>query len=296
MNANRIMVHTTAQMTSQCQNAGICWGGAGGSANKRRRAAANKVPASASYEVDWFSDHADLWAQHVAPNVPRDGCALLVRPHEGRAAQWLLENVLTDRRARLTCIDRYSDYGNCMHFRDAAIPTSAKRLRAAFQRNILSSGAFSASVELVEGEPWAEMSRIALTPQRFDLVAVDHTLHAPDTLELATLALRLVKPGGIIVLTNYTHSREHDQRCPRLGIDVFLTAFAHQVRVLQTAWHTFVQRRASPLPIPPCLSEQFEPHPPIKPCPHPHHSEGGGGCVSSQSTQFAKSCKKRLSV
>jgi SAM-dependent methyltransferase len=225
---------------------------------------------------------------------------LIVGPHEGMSSEWLLSHVLTSPAARLVCVERFDRYGACAHFRDRGIPTSATALRAAFARNVLDNVEYAGKVSLVEGaasstrgsgsgsgsgngrgngngnggnDLWADVARVALSlgsgtqrDRSFDVVVVDHTRNAADTLELAILALRALRPGGVLVLTNYTHAREHDVRCPRPGIDAFLDTFAHELRVLQTAWHTFVQKRVDKLPLPPCMSEQFDPHSPIPTC------------------------------
>ena len=120
-------------------------------------------------------------------------------------------------------------------------------------------------------------------------MVIDHTRYSGDTLELAGLGLRLLAPDGVLVLTNYTHAKEHDARCPRLGIDAFIAANAYEVRVLQTAWHVFLQKRASPLVRPGCQSEYFDPHAPPSPC---GPSDGTGTLAkSSKSTEKQKQKK-----
>lgn len=90
-----------------------------------------------------------------------------------------------------------------------------------------------------------------------DFIYVDSDGSASDYLEQAVLAFPLLKPGGIMVFDDYTHSREHDQACPRPGIDAFVNAFAQQVKVLHVGWQLILMKRRLRLRLPSCNSEYF---------------------------------------
>ncbi len=91
----------------------------------------------------------------------------------------------------------------------------------------------------------------------YDVVYID-ARSSRHALETAVLAFPLLAPGGVLVLTNYTHSKERDARCPRRGIDGFVDAYSGDLRVLRNGFHTFLERRVKPLPSPPCFSEYFD--------------------------------------
>lgn len=78
-------------------------------------------------------------------------------------------------------------------------------------------------------------------------------------MEACVLALPLLLPGGVLVVTNNTHGRTHDASCPRRGIDGFLDAYVTEVKVLRQGFHVFVQRRREPMLLPDaCRSEYYD--------------------------------------
>lgn len=224
---------------------------------------------------------------------------LVVGAYEGLPAAWLLDHLLTHPDSRLTVVERFRQYDACAQYEGRGVWNPPADVRATFEQLVMRRpDAAGGRVELLDAdeEPAVALMRLGMRTSRtrtpsstrasassafrgtrgtrgsrdkggaFDVVYVDATGGAADTLEQAVLAFRLVRPGGVLVLTNYTHSREHDARCPRRGIDAFLDAFTYEARVLHSAWHVFVQRRPEPLPRPPCLSEYYDPHPPPGEC------------------------------
>lgn len=169
----------------------------------------------------------------------------------------------------VTCVDDFERYGKCVQFKGRGISTSASRIQSLFRRNVVDRPEFAgraSGVRLIEGDIWREAVRLASEiadkeRDAFHVVVVDHAPSASESLEWAELGLRLLRPDGILVLTNYTHAKEHDSRCPRPGIDAFMNVHAHKIRVLRTGWHVFIQKRAKPLALPTCQSEYFDPHP-----------------------------------
>jgi hypothetical protein len=104
--------------------------------------------------------------------------------------------------------------------------------------------------------PDTRMSDLAADGAAYDMVYVDarDSVHA---LESSVHAMRLLRPGGILVLQNYTHNQEHDTNCPRVGIDAFLATYVRYITVRRNGFHTFVQKRAQALPLRNCHSEYY---------------------------------------
>ena len=107
-------------------------------------------------------------------------------------------------------------------------------------------------------------------------------------MESAVLAFPMLRPGGVMVFTNYTHGRLHDYACPKRGIDGFLDAYAPEVRVLRPAFHLFLEKREVPTKHPyGCRAEMFDeggepPMPPFRPTPTTEKE-----CVSYRDGGFA---------
>lgn len=227
--------------------------------------------AQAQARVDWFSDHAPDWERVVLPALAERGPgrrrrALVVGAHEGRACLWLLQRRALRRGDALVVADPF-EYPTCAHW--GGVPTFVGDVRATFDA-LVAPAAAAAGVELqvLPGLRAAEAREEARRRDGggggggFDLVAVDCTWGARGSLEALVRAFPMLAPGGVLVATNYTHSREHDASCPRRGIDAFLDCYVDQVRVVLTRWHVFARRRAAPLALQPCFSEYHEDHRP----------------------------------
>ena len=204
-----------------------------------------------TYAVDWFTEHIPFWERHLKgrfTGTDTEGGvrALVIGPYEGRCLEWMFENVLHGN-SRATVLDAFT-YAPCVSYK--SVPVFNPEVRKTFDRNMA---------------PYR--NRIVIKPptslrtlkgdKSFHLVYID-TQSSRHALETAVLAFPLMRPGGVMVLTNYTHSKEHDARCPRRGIDAFTDAYASEIKVLRSGFHFFLQRRVTPLEAKPCQSEYFD--------------------------------------
>lgn len=276
---------------------------------KRATAEVPKGPKRATAEgfrfsVDWFSEHAPAWDAVLRPRLARGSGsgttirALFVGAYEGRAVVWLLRDLLGDsgRSVEVTVVEDFAGRGGssggsgsrvgCVMDRGRPVP-SPDGGSAAFEHNARLAvegaekgrGRGGRTVELVR-LPHAEgllavrtrelqrRSRAA-SDAFYDLVYVDGR-SSRQAMEAAVLAFPLVRPGsGIMIMSNYVHSRDHGPSCPRRGVDGFLDAYAPELRVLRSAFHLVLERRAAPFAVPGCRSEHHEATEavPDPPCP-----------------------------
>ena len=217
-----------------------------------------------------------LWERELAPRLAGRPCrALEVGALEGRATLWMLEHLLQHPRSRVVCLDEFRSAG--AGGKEAWVACSQGEPRrvgdvwAAFQANVM-RGPGAKKAAPLRGPPADTLrgrgagggaaARRLLAPASFDLVTIDPPGSARSALELMVLAFPLLKPGGVMVVDDYTWSKEHDGRCPRGGVDAFLAAYAQDVRVVHAGWQVVLERRAEPLPLGRCLSEYYpEPRP-----------------------------------
>jgi hypothetical protein len=222
-----------------------------------RRAAAAAAPGPV-YTVDWFTEHAPSWERHLGPLRGRPGLrALLVGVYEGRCLEWLFANVMTAPDCSATVVDEF-DYPPCVAYEGA--PTWNPGVETTFRDNMRAIGR-ATRVRVVKRPAFdalaAELAKQTRNTVQYDVVYVD-ARGSRHALETMVMAFRLLKKGGVMVVTNYVHSKEHDVRCPRRGIDAFLDVYSPDVRVLVNRFHTFLQRREAPLHVPPCHSEFYD--------------------------------------
>ncbi|KXZ46234.1 hypothetical protein GPECTOR_45g104 [Gonium pectorale] len=84
----------------------------------------------------------------------------------------------------------------------------------------------------------------ALAAHQFDLVYVDGSHLRADVLTDIVMAWQLLKPGGVMVLDDYSWDQYLDNLAchPKQAIDAFLTVFGHQLRILSLLYQVMVER------------------------------------------------------
>lgn len=221
--------------------------------------------------VDWFSEHIPAWEPFI--DARRPARALFVGPYDGRAVDWFLSKV---PGAEVTVVDDYG-YEPCAKMAGRGVwhprvyEAFEERMRRRGRRVVEVKKRLSppskSTVRLIRKDYAAGllMLRAAVESAEyaaqslFDLIYIDSrsSMHAMEALVLCVPMLRRGSKG-LLVVTNNTHGHGRGVECPRRGIDGFFDAYAGTTRVLRNGFHAFAERRATPLKLPPCLSEHFD--------------------------------------
>ena len=215
------------------------------------------------YTVDWFSEHEPAWRAVLVPRFSTgERRALVVGPYEGRCVVWMYENLSPGLHATVLTDYASPTHPSCVAYRGKAVWNADVRGTFDHNMDVLLRADRKERLNLINGpDLTASLSRLACiqeAPKRFDLVYID-CRSSMQAMQSAVLAFPLLSPGGVMVLTNNVHGRTHDAACPRRGIDGFLDAFVTDVKVLRNGFHTFIERRVEPVPLPvPCRAEYFD--------------------------------------
>jgi predicted O-methyltransferase YrrM len=201
---------------------------------------------SAEYSVDWFSNNIPTWKKLLARFKGKEVNALEIGSYEGMSASWLLDNILTHPKAKITCIDNFTQ-------KDAK---TKKDVLETFQANMRRYGK---KCKLLKGDSSVMLKLPAVTSQQYDIIYIDSDHHSRHVMEDAVLCFALLKPGGILIFDDNTDNKEHDNRCPKPAITSFTMAYANEIKVLHSKWQVAIMKRARPLRKTPCYSE-FYPH------------------------------------
>lgn len=193
------------------------------------------------FTEDWFSGNIPAWKKALSRLRGKPVRFLEIGTFEGRSALWVLQNILTHPGSRLYVVDHWKYVGE-----------KNKKVYDTFKRNI---APYASKVQVLKGYS-RDMLRGLKEPQ-FDFVYIDANRHSQNVLEDAIMSFPLMKPGGLMILDDYTHNKEHDQMCPRPGIDCFMNTYAGEVEVLHTGWQVVLKKRLRPLLRRPCYSEHF---------------------------------------
>jgi predicted O-methyltransferase YrrM len=190
-----------------------------------------------AFTTDWFSHNLHVWHQVLRPLAHAPDLRFLeVGSWEGRSTCWLLDNILTDASATLTCIDTFE--GNEEHQRAGA---ALESVQARFDANVVRTGA-GAKVTRIVGRSQDVLR--TLPRDAYDLLYVDGSHVASDVLEDIVLGWGLVKVKGLIVLDDYewTELTPGSTRHPKLAIDAFTSVFRDRIRIVHQGYQVIVEK------------------------------------------------------
>lgn len=185
-----------------------------------------------TFRSDWFSGNIPVWQTYLGHLADRPINCLEIGSYEGRSTLWICENLLTDERARITCVDTFE--GSEEH-----TPDQKKNLFETFMENTKTHG----SKITVYRNQSSIILRTLPYEQVYDLIYIDGDHHARNVLEDAVLCFRLLKVGGIMVFDDYGVPETTD--LPRVGVDAFLSAYGPSVAVLHTGYQLILKKLAS---------------------------------------------------
>ena len=162
--------------------------------------------AGLQYDAQWFSQHEAAWNKTLRPwlddKFHGDGFLHLLEigSYEGLSSSWLLETALEIARggvvpgvAHLTCVDAWPG-------------PEYKPLRDKCCHNLLTvAAAYNTSPEQCFRVYEAPSSEVlsTLQPNHFHFIYVDGSHKEPDVYSDTIDAVRLVRPGGVILWDDY---------------------------------------------------------------------------------------------
>ncbi|MBI4129290.1 class I SAM-dependent methyltransferase [Candidatus Peregrinibacteria bacterium] len=198
-----------------------------------------------TFSQDWFTGHIPHWKRLLEEFVGRPALRFCeVGSFEGRSATWLLQNILTDPTARLTCIDTF-----VFRAADYTHDVPAVDISARFDRNIAVTGAAYKVRKLVG--PSRVILR-TLPVGTFDFIYIDGSHRAPDVLTDAVLAWDLLKEDGMLLFDDYGFQALPEAvGNPSVAIDAFLHMYRGSYEILHRGWQLALRRSvAAPVPVP----------------------------------------------
>lgn len=207
------------------------------------------------YIRDNFTNNAKLWERHVLPHLPKMTpkttplrVLFIGSAEDGIAIEFLAHHPgLVGRRIEFLCLT----------------DSDTKSLNRGLAANVtrLKIG----GVKILVGDLEDSMLHLATLAKRiksavdhhWDLVYVEG-FYAAKLLRLATLAFTCTRPGGLIVIDDFTSSPEHDTACPQRGVQALIDTHSPFLKVIgPSGWQAILCRRVRPLKIKGCRSEYF---------------------------------------
>jgi tetratricopeptide (TPR) repeat protein len=194
------------------------------------------------FNSDFFTESIPIWQQYLQPLAHKTGLqAIEIGSFEGHSACWLLDNILTDTTAHLTCLDTFQPPYNRL-----------------FDANIAKTGAANKATKLA-GKSQEVLRSLPL--DTYDLIYIDGSHVASDVLEDAVIAWRLIKLGGLMIFDDYDYIfirsayynpqtstfqglAAYPSWSTKVGVDAFLSAFEDKIQILHKGHQVIVRKVA----------------------------------------------------
>jgi SAM-dependent methyltransferase len=198
------------------------------------------------YTVEWFESIRPVWDKLLPQLDAR--LVLEVGSYEGASACYLIEVLGGKAPLEMHCIDHWN---GGMEHRTGAIDMTKVEQR--FHRNTaiaVRNSLFPVDLHIHKGSSESCLGALLSRQPRpqFDFIYVDGSHQAADVLLDATMAFRLLRPGGIMVLDDYlwheTLSGNRDPLAvPKMAIDAFINCHFNRLRIISAPlYQIFLQK------------------------------------------------------
>lgn len=190
------------------------------------------------FSNDWFSNNIPSWERLLAEFKGKPDLYFLeIGCYEGMATHWLCKNILTDATSTITAVDTFE--GSIEH--KALAPTDFSQTEKNFREN-LAEYITSKKVLIYRERSQAFLREIS--GAIFDFIYIDGSHTAPDVLEDAVLAWKLLKKGGIMIFDDYAWDayKDNPELNPRLAIDSFLAVMIGKYSLLLKDYQVAIKK------------------------------------------------------
>lgn len=188
---------------------------------------------------DWFTHNVPHWQTLLADFQGKEGLDFLeIGCYEGMATHWLCKNILTDETSRITVVDTFE--GSIEHH-DGRANTDFSVVEANFRHNL---DEFIQSGKVDIFKDYSQHYLRQIEADRFHFIYVDGSHTAPDVLEDAVLAWRLLKAGGVMIFDDYEWNAypEQPELNPKLAVDSFLAVMVGKYELLHKQYQVAIKK------------------------------------------------------
>jgi tetratricopeptide (TPR) repeat protein len=177
------------------------------------------------FSQDNFTNKIPIWESCLETLASRPGIkALEIGSFQGMSACWLLDRILTDSSATLTCIDtKFSEQ---------------------FELNLAKTGA-SDKLNKLAGPLYKQL--LSLESNDYDLINIQNRGKTPERVKQnIAVCWQLLKIGGIIIFKDYEGNDDRSlEESPQAGIKAFCDTVKEQFEILHQSHQLLVRKIAS---------------------------------------------------
>jgi len=183
---------------------------------------------------DWLSHDIPIWQQVFASCLGNELQCLEIGCFEGKSTTWLLDNVLTNEKSKITCVDPFESD-------EELKDVDFKEIKNRFLHNVEKYGD---KVEL-RTAPSVDALRDLIEERRgFDIIYVDGSHLTSDVLTDAVLSHLVLRQAGILIFDDYMwHGLAKFPMTPKAAIDAFMDCFCNEYEVLHIGYQVILKKK-----------------------------------------------------
>ena len=189
------------------------------------------------FTQDWFS-HNIPYITDTLQKVEYPVSKLLeIGSYEGKSTCWFIENVLPDN-GEMVCIDAWQPTEEHANLTDAVYDTFSKNLqeveKPTHHINVMIGQSYDCLAFLIANKKH----------EYFDMVYVDGSHTAYDTLADMTMAWGLLRTGGVMLIDDYLWGISlPDYDHPKTAIDSFIRCFYNQIEIVSFGYQVHLKKK-----------------------------------------------------
>lgn len=192
------------------------------------------------FTADWFSNGLVNFEFVKAHADQKLSSILEIGSHEGRAACWMLENLLADD-GTITCVDPFGNVPLNAYTNDE-LPEQ-RIIQEIHKHNTDLVKKPGQTVEVMPMMSYHGLAQLIVDRREYELIYVDGSHCSDAVLADATMAFGLLKTGGFMIFDDYLWNESPDVLDhPKMSIDAFVNMFRKHIAIGMINYQYVIQK------------------------------------------------------
>ena len=195
------------------------------------------------FTEDWFS--ADDLVQFLPLQTQEEIHILEIGSFEGKSTIWFLENILTNDKSTITCVDPWTTYSQNNNSFDSYNKVDSEwnfeDNKNTFLYNIELSGV-SNKVIIEQGYSNEILPKFIVDKKRYDIIFIDGNHTSPFVITDGIMSWYLLKKNGLMIFDDYLWGDCNSTLSPKLAVDSFVDCFKDYIEVVWSKYRLTIKK------------------------------------------------------